>query len=349
MNRAYGPSDGPEQDDARFSDPSSESSVGPAKEASRTRRHPALIVIAIVIVVALVVGCGLYARYRMTRNGGGASSDAAAATAASATATEAEAGAPAETATEAVDTTEVPSDADLTKEASVPEPSTPRNVDITADMQPTLDSIFAGADYAVQVVSMANDATIVSIDPEQQFTGASTYKLFVAYSMISAVENGTMTWNTPFNGQTLGSCFDTMIVNSDNACPLAWLNMKNPLTVQQEMRDAGFMNSGFADDSYVTAGDLADYLTRLYKGTFMDADSRAKLLEDMKTQVYRSGIPTGIGEHGTVADKVGFLDGLLHDAAIVYSDKGDYVMVILTDGSSWSAIAQAAGAIYDAL
>ncbi|MFR0556344.1 serine hydrolase [Pseudoscardovia radai] len=334
MNRAYEPSDGPEQDDARFSDPSSESSVGTAQEASRTRRrHPALIVIAIVIVVALVVGCGLYARYRMTRNGAGASSEAAAATETSAAGTE----------------TPDAADADLMKEAPVPEPSTPRNVDITADMQPTLDSIFAGADYAVQVVSMANDATIVSIDPEQQFTGASTYKLFVAYSMISAVENGTMTWDTPFNGQTLGSCFDTMIVNSDNACPLAWLNMKNPLTVQQEMRDAGFMNSGFADDSYVTAGDLADYLTRLYKGTFMDPDSRAKLLEDMTTQVYRSGIPTGIGEHGTVADKVGFLYGLLHDAAIVYSDKGDYVMVILTDGSSWGAIAQAAGAIYDAL
>lgn len=338
MNRAYGPSDGPEQDDARFSDPSSESSSGTAQAASHTRRrHPALIVIAIVIVVALVVGCGLYARYRMTRNGAGASSEAAAATETPDTPTDTET--PAEAA----------ADADLTKEASVPEPSTPRNVDITADMKPTLDSIFAGADYAVQVVSMANDATIVSIDPEQQFTGASTYKLFVAYSMISAVENGTMTWDTPFNGQTLGSCFDTMIVNSDNACPLAWLNMKNPLTVQQEMRDAGFMNSGFADDSYVTAGDLADYLTRLYKGTFMDSDSRAKLLEDMTTQVYRSGIPTGIGERGTVADKVGFLYGLFHDAAIVYSDKGDYVMVILTDGSSWGAIAQAAGAIYDAL
>lgn len=50
-----------------------------------------------------------------------------------------------------------------------------------------------------------------------------------------------------------------------------------------------------------------------------------------------------------MADKVGFLDGLLHDAAIVYSDKGDYSMVILTDGSSWDAIAEAASTIYDAL
>ena len=40
-----------------------------------------------------------------------------------------------------------------------------------------------------------------------------------------------------------------------------------------------------------------------------------------------------------MADKVGFLDGLLHDAAIVYSPSGTYVLVIMTDGSSWAEIA----------
>ena len=31
--------------------------------------------------------------------------------------------------------------------------------------------------------------------------------------------------------------------------------------------------------------------------------------------------------------------GLLHDAAIVYSPSGTYVLVIMTDGSSWAEIA----------
>jgi beta-lactamase class A len=41
-----------------------------------------------------------------------------------------------------------------------------------------------------------------------------------------------------------------------------------------------------------------------------------------------------------VANKVGFLDGLLHDAAIVYTSSGTYILVVLSDGSSWQNIAE---------
>jgi beta-lactamase class A len=58
----------------------------------------------------------------------------------------------------------------------------------------------------------------------------------------------------------------------------------------------------------------------------------------MKRNIYRQGIPKGI--NATVANKVGFLDGLLHDAAIVYASTGPYVLVIMTDGSSWANIAE---------
>ena len=33
------------------------------------------------------------------------------------------------------------------------------------------------------------------------------------------------------------------------------------------------------------------------------------------------------------------MNGLLHDAAIVYSPKGTYVLAVMTDGSSWGTIA----------
>jgi len=58
----------------------------------------------------------------------------------------------------------------------------------------------------------------------------------------------------------------------------------------------------------------------------------------MKRNVYRQGIPAGTS--ATVADKVGFLNALVHDAAIVYSSKGTYVLTIMTDGSSWANVAE---------
>lgn len=62
-----------------------------------------------------------------------------------------------------------------------------------------------------------------------------------------------------------------------------------------------------------------------------------RLISAMTANVYRKGIPAGA--NGTVADKVGFMDALLHDAAIVYSPSGTYVLVIMSDGSSWATIA----------
>lgn len=60
----------------------------------------------------------------------------------------------------------------------------------------------------------------------------------------------------------------------------------------------------------------------------------------MNRQIYRAGIPAGSA--GSVANKVGFLGGLNHDAAIVYHPKGSYALVVLSSGSSFSAIADLA-------
>lgn len=251
--------------------------------------------------------------------------------------------------------------ADGSTDAASSDASASADPDITAQVQGSLDSIFAGAQYSVEVTNLKTGATKVSIGADEQFTSASTYKLYIAYSMIFAVENGTVTWNSSLNGTTLRSCFSDMIIQSDNAFPTAWLEKYGFQAVSQQVAQAGFSGTQIAHaDMRTTPADLTDYLTRLYSGTstdattgattdFMDADSRAYLIQCMESQIYRSGIPAGIGDSGTVADKVGFLDGLLHDAAIIYTDKGDYTMVIMTDGSSWGAIAQAAATIYAAL
>jgi hypothetical protein len=70
----------------------------------------------------------------------------------------------------------------------------------------------------------------------------------------------------------------------------------------------------------------------------ISASSRSKLISALQRNIYRQGIPAGA--KGGVADKVGFIDRLLHDTAIVYSPNGTYALTIMTDGSSWANIAQ---------
>jgi beta-lactamase class A len=173
------------------------------------------------------------------------------------------------------------------------------------------------------------------------FVTASTYKLFVAYGTLKRVDSGKWKWSDKniSAGRNLSTCFDDMIVKSDNACAEALLKKIGTTALTNEIQALGLSSSTFLHENIEsTPNDLRSYLIMLQNGSLpVKATSRDRLLSAMKRNVYRQGIPAGAS--GTVADKVGFLWGLLHDAAIVYSPKGTYVLVIMTDGSSWANIA----------
>jgi beta-lactamase class A len=195
-----------------------------------------------------------------------------------------------------------------------------------------LDYLYGDKNVAIVTLDLTGQGRNISINEWKQFTAASTYKLYVAYSMLKS--------GSP------PDCFEAMIINSDNACPNAWLEARGLKNVEAEAHEVGASGvTYFGDyDMRTSAMDLANFLSRIYRKELpIDTD---RLISDMQVQRFRSGIPAGLGGNAVVADKVGFLWGLLHDAGIVYSNKGDYIQVILTDGYSWETIAEIAGRIY---
>jgi len=198
---------------------------------------------------------------------------------------------------------------------------------------------------AVHVLSGKYEGLASNANGSRSYITASTYKLFVAYSVLKEVETGRMGWSEIIaDSRNAEQCFDDMIVKSDNACAVAFANRIGWGTVQSQMHSLGlsstFMKKPPTYDNFSTALDEVLFLRKLEQGESLQGDSRNRLISAMKRQIYRRGIPAGVG--APVADKVGFLYGLLHDASIVYSPSGTYVLVIMTDNSSWSSIANAA-------
>jgi beta-lactamase class A len=191
---------------------------------------------------------------------------------------------------------------------------------------------FAGQDFAVAFIDPNNPDLKLQVNADQEFIAASTYKILAAYAMFHA-------GNPP-------DCLDDMIIYSDNDCPLSYLARYGWSQLTEDARDIGAVQTWFDDSTHTTANDLALILWQIYDGSLLSEADNNRLLDDMKDQVFRNGIPAGIPE-AEVADKVGFLDELLHDAGIIYSPKGDYILVIMTDGYSWSAIADVAAEIYE--
>jgi len=195
--------------------------------------------------------------------------------------------------------------------------------------------------YGVSLIELSGSNRRASYNDTSSFTTASTYKLFVAYSTLKRVEEGLWHWNDSIvDTRDLSTCFDDMIVKSDNTCAAALLHKVGYSELTNEARALGCTSTSFlGSDGIKTApADLSLFLAELQTGQMLtQQSSRDRLINAMKRNVYRQGIPAGVG--GVVADKVGFLYGLLHDASIVYSPTGTYVLVIMTDGSSWATIA----------
>ena len=170
----------------------------------------------------------------------------------------------------------------------------------------------------------------------EQFVTASTYKLFVAYSLMKQIDSGKRDWASNM------ACFNKMISYSDNVCAESFLGSIGLKNVTADIQAIGLANSTFMKEGgpYTTANDLTLLLGMIATRQNFSSENQQRLISAMTGNVFRKGIPAGVG--GKVANKVGFMNGLLHDAAIVYGSSGTYVLAIMTDGSSWETIADLA-------
>ena len=182
-----------------------------------------------------------------------------------------------------------------------------------------------------------------SVGDSDSVVAASTYKLYVALMLSSNVNKGVVRWDDPFLSRTNASCFESMIVVSSNDCSEAWLKQWGRTEMNNFIYSKGISRATNFRDLTATktsASDLAKVLSGLYYKTLFNESDANRLVELMKRQIYRGGIAKG--SPSKVADKVGFLWDYINDAAIVYHPKGDYILVVMTIGETWSKIAEIA-------
>jgi len=209
------------------------------------------------------------------------------------------------------------------------------------DLNSYLDELAASypGDISISVTELGGAGRSGSSSGAESRVSASTYKLFVAYGILSRVESGELSWDdTVDGGRDRATCLRDMISVSDNPCAdvfrdeIGW----------EGLRDIAAETGGPATDfipayARTSANDLTAFLTRLESGSLsISSESRTRLLSAMEGNIFRQGIPAGSA--GAVLNKVGFLDGYLNDAAIVRHPQGTYVLSIMSEGSDWGSI-----------
>jgi len=196
--------------------------------------------------------------------------------------------------------------------------------------------------YGILVRDLSGRGLNAELNADRDFVTASTYKQFLAYAVMHKIEAGEMSFDDGTStGLTVRACIDEMILHSTNPCAIALQNQAGWSYVHNFIRgqfpstilDNGASSDG---DKHSTVRDEVTFQTRLNAGSLEMSDSNhAYLLDLLKRQVYRGGIPVGV-PGVTVANKVGFYNGYKHDIAIIYGPRGTYQLGIMSyGGADW--------------
>lgn len=112
----------------------------------------------------------------------------------------------------------------------------------------------------------------------------------------------------------LNSCFKNLGLRHTNV---------SRKILDNKSRDRGFEN-------FTTAQDISYILEIIYRGEFLNKDISKKCLEFLKQQKVRDRIPALLPIDVVVAHKTGLEKGICHDAGVIFTKEGDFLICILT-------------------
>ncbi len=228
--------------------------------------------------------------------------------------------------------------------------------------------------YGIFVKNLLTDETFSQREDEIFKTG-SLYKLWVMAGVFENIKNSKINENDPLtaNIQTLNKKFDLggeeaefqegeinfsvksaveqMITISHNYAALALLDKVGSSEIEAFLAKYGFSSSKLGIPPQTSAKDLADFLEKLYLGEIIDQEYSQKMMDILARQTINDRLPKYLPQGTKVAHKTGDIGFFENDAGIVFSPKGDFIIVVLSEtkdpASAGELIAKISKAVYD--
>src|SRR3990167_7742323 len=129
---------------------------------------------------------------------------------------------------------------------------------------------------------------------------------------------------------TVKNALEQMITISHNYAALLLTAKVGLSNTQNFLNSYRLTNSHMGTPPKTTTRDILSFYELLYNGEIVDKSSSDEMLEILKRQKLNDRIPKYLPEETIVAHKTGELDGVKHDTGIVFSPKGDYIIVLMS-------------------
>lgn len=204
-------------------------------------------------------------------------------------------------------------------------------------------------EWSVYVKNLKNDESLLIND--RPMKSASVMKLFILGTMYKAFEDGEME-----RTDELLSLMKDMIIYSSNEASnellyrlgdsdygrgIARVNAFiqeygfSDMTVEYNGFDNPATNMGTGHYNQVSAKDCGRLLEAIYHREWVSRSVSNEIEQMMLNQNTRYKIPAGLPEGVLCGNKTGEMDSTENDAAVVYGDDCDYILVVLS--SDWNS------------
>lgn len=210
-----------------------------------------------------------------------------------------------------------------------------------------LKNVPGGQKWSVYVRDL-NSERMASINADKTTEAAGLGNMFTTTALEAKLPANN--WGYRAGKQTVAKCVEFMISSADSDCAVAvakYADLKNADNVNEGL---GFKKTTISGkDRKTTARETGELLFRLQNGQLLSDKARRTVFDGLYGQKQSEGIAAGCDANCLVASVTGESGTVRHDAAIVTSGQAKYVVVIMTNGATWSQIADVSATVRQAL
>ena len=246
-----------------------------------------------------------------------------------------------------------------------------------ADLPKTVTNALKGSrgTYSIEIKNLKTGEAY-SLNSHKAYKTGSLYKLWIMAAVFEQIQNGILTGDETLTGDiesinemfnidtkfrelttgtlnfTVNSALLQMITISHNYASLLLSEKAGLPNIKLFLEKYGFKESRItAAAPTSTPSDIALFLEKLYKGELANEEHTNKMVKLLKAQKLNDKLPKYLPNGTVVAHKTGEIDFLTHDAGIIYTKNGDYIIVIFSESDypvgAKERIAQISKAVYN--
>jgi beta-lactamase class A len=149
---------------------------------------------------------------------------------------------------------------------------------------------------------------------------------------------------------TILELLNYMIRYSDNVATQILLKNISQSNLESIYKDLSLKMPNWGNmENYMTVKDYSSFFRILYNASYLNREKSELALNILSESIFTEGLRAGVPEDIVIAHKFGeriLIDQKqLHDCGVVYQEKGDYLVCIMTRGNNFKEMGQVIGEI----